>query len=170
MSLAMNDFRGAWSPEEVTAVKRKMLRRLLRMWRELADNDLESLDADVQVVLRDEDLAERLATEFSWAETSEIILASRCFKIPIYVWVLYPGRCESLLALAADPPGWSSCEPIYLWNIVTENGRGDHYCALEPASPVPHEIFEAENCGLLYGALSLGCLAGLTHAIARAKR
>jgi hypothetical protein len=169
MSLAMNDFRRSWSPEDVTVVKQKMLRRLLRMWREVSD-DMESLDADIQVVLRDEDLAERLSTEFSWAETSEIILASRFFKVPIYVWALYPRNSESLLALAVDPPGWPSREPIHLWNIVTENGRGDHYCALEPASPDPHPFLEAGSSGLIYAALSLGCLAGLTQAIARAQR
>ena len=170
MSLAMNDFRLAWSPEDITVVKQKMLRRLLHVWREVADDDMESLDADIQVVLRDEDLAERLSTEFSWAETSEIILASRFFKVSIYVWVLYPRNSESMLALAVDPPGWPSRQPIHLWNIITENGRGDHYCALEPALPEPHPFLEAGSSGLIYAALSLGCLAGLAQAISRAQR
>jgi len=167
----MNDFGDAWDPDDVMAVKQRLLRRLFLIWRETAEEELESLDADLQVLLGDVHLAERLSTEFSWAETSELILASRFFRVPIHVWVLYPGRSESILALAMDPPGWSPKDPVYLWNIVTENGRGDHYCALEPFAPEPRESFPPMGGGgLLYAALSLGCLAGMVQAMARAQR
>jgi len=127
----MSDFGGVWASEDVMVVKRRLLRRLFLIWSETDGDEMDSLDADLQVVLRDGRLAERLSTEFSWAETSEIILACRYFKCPIYVWVLYPGSSESMLALVAEPPGWCSREPVYLWNVVTKNGKGDHYCALE---------------------------------------
>jgi len=110
----MNDFTESWTPECVMAVKRKLLRRLRFIWREVTDEEIETLDMDLQEVLRDDDLADRLATEFSWAETSQIIVASRLFRRRIFVWALYPRKSESILALAVDPSGWPRHNPVYL--------------------------------------------------------
>jgi len=128
----MSGFRQAWTPDNVTTFKQRLLRYLMLLSEEARNCDLNSLDVDLQVVLKDACLAERLSTEFSWAEMSEIILASRVFGRTICVWALYPGLSESILALTAKPPEQTSSEPIHLWNVLTKDGRGDHYCALQP--------------------------------------
>ena len=171
LSLVLGDFQQIWSPDEVVVMKKRLLRRLYFLWRETEGEDADSLDTDLQVVFQDLKLPERLATDFSWAETSEIILMSRLLRRPIHVWVLYPGRPHSILGLKTEPPGWPSCEPVHLWNVVTRSGRNDHYYALKPRThhPLPFmNMLESES--LLYASLSLGCLAGMVQAVVGSQR
>lgn len=170
LSLALSDFRSMWGSEDVSFFKGKLLRRLWFYMRETEGEDLSELDTDLQVLFQDRRLPRRLAINFSWAETSEIILASFFVRRIVHVWVLYPDSEDSLLALVTDPPGWSLEEPLHIWNVVTRDGEGDHFYALQPVH-VPHEVEEPSSDGLILSlALSFACLSGLTRAFSRSQR
>lgn len=171
LSLGLSDFRWMWDAEDVSLFKGKLLQRLWFYTRETEGEDLSELDTNLQVLFQDRRLPKRLAEDFSWAETSEIILASFFVRRVVHVWVLYPGCEASLLALITDPPGWPLEKPLHLWNVVTKSGEGDHYYALQPVH-APHEVDEEPSSDgvILSLALTFACLAGLFQAFSRSQR